>query len=349
MKIIFCGLEYDRYNPRLGNSFEYINFYESLKVMPGIEALFHSFQNILTLGIQGFNDSLLALVKKEKPAMVFVMMYTDEMRIETLKLLQRETITVAWFSDDHWRFDNYSRHYAPYFNWVITTYSKAPERYRQIGQNNVIRSQWFCNPDTYKPISTEKDIAVSFVGLKNRGRAEVIDALKNNSTPISVFGNGWEGGKLSQNELIRLFSRSRINLNLNNPRSLWEPFALGRLVARRSIHNYIPDFHFINNFRSWRNMGVLQIKARPFEIAACRGFCISGYADDLDTYYKESEEMVFYRTKDDLIEKIHYYLEHDAEREEIAEAGYQRTLKDHTYEKRFADIFKQIGLLYEKV
>jgi len=43
--------------------------------------------------------------------------------------------------------------------------------------------------------------------------------------------------------------------------------------------------------------------------------------------------------------KIRYYLEHDEEREKIAMAGYQRTLGEHTYEKRFEQIFKTIGLI----
>ena len=58
--------------------------------------------------------------------------------------------------------------------------------------------------------------------------------------------------------------------------------------------------------------------------------------------------MFFYRNTDDLIEKIRYYLAHDAERGQIAEAGYRRTLAEHTYEKRFADILKAIGLPYGK-
>ena len=349
MKLFFCGLEYDRYDQKLGYSFEYINFYKPLTKMPGVESIFCSFQDILTLGKQRFNDMLLARVHDEKPDLVFVFMYTDEFSPETLRMLRRMTTTLGWFSDDHWRFDNYSRHYAPYFSWVATTHSQAPDRYRAIGQKNVIRSQWFCNPDAYTPLSIKKDIAVSFAGLKNRGRAHVVAALQSAGISMSVFGNGWEGGKLPQEELIRLFSRSSINVNMVSPRSLWEPRSFGRLFARRSLNTFVSDFRVVDNVRSWLNARILQIKARPFEIAACGGFCISGYADDFDSYYKENEEMIFYRATDDLIEKTRYYLAHDVERERIAQAGYERTLKEHTCEKRFGDIFKAIGIPYGTV
>mgnify|MGYP001617003201 FL=1 len=41
-----------------------------------------------------------------------------------------------------------------------------------------------------------------------------------------------------------------------------------------------------------------------------------------------------------MIEKIKYYLAREDKRKKIANAGYERTSKDHTYEKRFREIFK---------
>jgi hypothetical protein len=32
-----------------------------------------------------------------------------------------DIITLSWFCDDHWLFDNYSRYLVPYFNWAVTT------------------------------------------------------------------------------------------------------------------------------------------------------------------------------------------------------------------------------------
>ena len=46
----------------------------------------------------------------------------------------------------------------------------------------------------------------------------------------------------------------------------------------------------------------------------------------------------------DLVEKVRYYLKHEDERAAIAQAGYERTLREHTYVHRFRDIFGQMGL-----
>ncbi len=344
MKIVFVGLEYDRYDEKRGRSFEYNNFYGALKALPGVDVSFYSFQSILTIGKKEWNEELLRNVKATKPDLIFFFMYTDELLPETLDALKKETTTLAWFSDDHWRFDNYSRHYVNHFTWVATTYSKAPERYRALGQVNVIRSQWFCDVTTYKPYDVPADIDVSFVGLKNESRGKLIMALQAAGIPVSVFGGGWGGGRLPQEDMVRLFSRSHINLNISTPRSPWEKNSLGRLVARRSRDRFVPDFHIVDNVRSWFGARTAQIKARPFEISACGGFCLTGDADDMGTYYEDGKEMVFYRSIPDLIKKINYYLAHDDERRAIARAGYARTLREHTAEKRFNEMFRVMGL-----
>jgi len=92
-------------------------------------------------------------------------------------------------------------------------------------------------------------------------------------------------------------------------------------------------------------MSIPQIKARPFEILACRTFLISGYADDMNNYYEDGKEIVYYDgTITDLVNKIEYYLSHETERERIAQLGYERTVREHTYEQRFNELFAQMGL-----
>jgi spore maturation protein CgeB len=103
--------------------------------------------------------------------------------------------------------------------------------------------------------------------------------------------------------------------------------------------------HPLGNFQSWLNLEIPQVKARPFEILGCKAFLISGYADNMNDYYENGKEIVYFDgTGTDLAEKIRYYLDREALREKIAEAGYARTLKEHTYERRFKELFHKIGL-----
>ena len=197
----------------------------------------------------------------------------------------------------------------------------------------------------YHPALVPRDVDISFLGLKNKGREETVSFLEKSGLELFVSGNGWGRGKLGQGEFVTMLSRSKINLNLNNTRSLWELYSFGRLFFRRSTTMFVPSMrHPADNIRSWLNMRILQIKARPFEVSGCGGFCISGRADDIENYYVPDKEMVFYENGEDLAEKIRFYLSHPVEREAIAKAGYERTVREHTAEKRFASIFKEIGL-----
>src|SRR6266481_5466851 len=159
MKILFTGLENERYRPELGKTNEHNNFYLLLKAMPENEVFYLPFDRILAVGKRAYNQELLDIVKREKIDLFFAFMYTDEIEYKTLDEIKKMTMSIAWFSDDHWRLDNYSRFYAPHFTKVLTTWSRAIEQYAKYGITNVIRSQWGFNSDVYRSVVVSgKDI-----------------------------------------------------------------------------------------------------------------------------------------------------------------------------------------------
>jgi glycosyltransferase involved in cell wall biosynthesis len=60
--------------------------------------------------------------------------------------------------------------------------------------------------------------------------------------------------------------------------------------------------------------------------------------DNLGEIFEVGKEVVAYQDADDLIEKIRYYLNHEEERKQIAEAGQRRTLQDHNYKNRSEEL-----------
>ena len=59
---------------------------------------------------------------------------------------------------------------------------------------------------------------------------------------------------------------------------------------------------------------------------------------NLDDLFEPGSEVATYRDADDLVRKISYFLEHDEEREAIAQAGQARTLREHTYAHRMEEL-----------
>lgn len=369
MLILYAGMKHDYGRSEQGYSFEHYNFYHSLLCM-GHDILYFDFMTLMQEnGRDWMNRRLREVLRLEKPDLMFTVLFKDELDPDIVRQISQEsdTVTLNWFCDDHWRFDNYSRYWAPCFNWVVTTARSALSKYERIGYRNVIKSQWASNPFMYRKLELPLTTDVSFVGQPHGNRREIIKALHDAGIDVQAYGTGWEAGRLSQEEMIRLFNQSRINLNLSNASvpiessitrmrktlSGWVsesldivPFGSMFKRAGRKCHSELSKFIAGNKSRSGiSDMKFLdQIKARNFEIPGCGGFLLTGRAENLESYYEIGKEIVCFDDVGDLIEKVRYYLSHEGERATIAQSGYQRTLREHTYPQRFTEIFQRMAV-----
>lgn len=71
---------------------------------------------------------------------------------------------------------------------------------------------------------------------------------------------------------------------------------------------------------------------------------ISDCPQTLNEVYKEGEEVISYSNTADLIDKLHYYLEHEDERAAIARRGYERTMRDY----KFGPNLHRVGRLIQQ-
>jgi spore maturation protein CgeB len=265
---------------------------------------------------------LLQAIDEFRPDLLFTVLFRDEIPSDLLAELRDRPglVTFNWFCDDHWRFDDFTRRYAPLFNACSTTARSALEKYAAIGYRDVIKTQWACNHTLYRPTAgTPYD--VTFVGQPHGSRRRLIDQLRRKGIPVDTWGLGWPSGRISMEDMIGVFSNSAINLNLSNA------------SVRGGLRSILRG----------RRRYTEQVKGRNFEIPGCGGFQISGAADELDAYYEPGREIEVFRTTDELVELITRYLRASEERRAVAAAGYQRTLAEHTYEHRFREIFAKLG------
>ncbi|MBC8445696.1 MAG: glycosyltransferase [Chloroflexi bacterium] len=359
MLILYVAMKYDYGHVERGPSFEHYNFYDSLLHM-GHDILYFDFMTLMQEhGGKWMNRRLLEVVKAEKPDLMFTVLVTDEFDPKAVQDISGNTdiITLNWFCDDHWRFDNYSRYWAPRFDWVVTTAQSALPKYAHLGYPNVIKSQWACNHFLYRKLDLPFEYDVTFVGQPHGNRRATIQTLRNAGINVQVWGSGWETRRLGHEEMIQVFNQSRINLNLSNASFSGRPPSVTELAARRRLSWLLDRVPLGAKLKEWRRQlrnraagRVIypdQIKGRNFEIPGSGGFLLTGQADNLEEYYDIRKEVVCFDSTSDLVEKIRYYLSHEDEREAIALAGYQRTICEHTYAHRFTEIFQQLGLSCE--
>ena len=71
-----------------------------------------------------------------------------------------------------------------------------------------------------------------------------------------------------------------------------------------------------------------------FDVLYCGGFLLTDYREDLDGLFEVGKELEVFRTDAELVDKVRYYLDHEEERNRIAQAGRERVLKEHNVKNR---------------
>lgn len=80
------------------------------------------------------------------------------------------------------------------------------------------------------------------------------------------------------------------------------------------------------------------IPLRVMDILGAGGFCLTNYQAELNEYFENGVDLVWYESIDDLVDKCRYYLSHDKEREAIACNGHKKAMELFSYENQLQAI-----------
>lgn len=198
------------------------------------------------------------------------------------------------------------------FDLCWTSTEDALEKYIVEGATPVYLPEG-ANPLLHRPYDDEKKIFdVSFVGQCYGNRPETVEMLRRAGIKVETFGPGWPNGPLSTEEMVRTWSRSRINLGFGGVLGHKETFCL---------------------------------KGRDFEVPMSGGLYLTEHHDELVPFYEIGKEIVTYKDDRDLVDKIGWLLSNTQEAEAIRMAGRERALREHTWEMRFEKVFRLLGVL----
>ena len=85
-----------------------------------------------------------------------------------------------------------------------------------------------------------------------------------------------------------------------------------------------------------------QVRLREFEATMAGAFYLTGWIEELADLYEIGKEIVCYRSRAELTDLARWYLAHDDAREAVRRAGHARALRDHTWQRRFEDLFAEM-------
>ena len=168
------------------------------------------------------------------------------------------------------------------------------------------------DPDIFRPMpGLPKLHDISFVGGCYGVRERTVRTLRRAGMRVSAFGSGWEGGRIDNEAMIRLFVQSKVVLGVGTIGHCTDFFAL---------------------------------KLRDFDAPMCGSAYLTHDNPDLAALYDIGRDIATYRDIDECVDRARALLADDDAREDMARAGRARALRDHTWDRRFGELFRLLGV-----
>lgn len=194
------------------------------------------------------------------------------------------------------------------YDLIISSFPHFVRKFRDLGiKSEYLR--WCAEEKLVKEFrSTKKIYNVSYIGgfsnLHSKGNRII--------------------NKVSKSIHVNLWGYGRPDIKEAWGKDMYKIFAKSKIVINRHINISGP---YANNMRM-------------FEATSMGALLITDQKKNMSEFFDVGKEVVVYKSAEDLIEKIKYYLSHDLERNKIAKAGQKRTLKDHSYKIRMGELDK---------
>lgn len=365
MKILYADFYYEYGNLSRGLNYIGIDGFEKALGDLGHNVHHFYFDEYMN-DKEDLNRRLLESFDYVRPDLVFFNLYYDIIEVETIKKISLKAISVNWFGDDTFLFERFTKRYAPFFSFCVTTDKYSINKYLAIGQGNVIYSQWPAHaPCSMLIEKLDYKYDVSFVGAKNPPREWFVNELRNKGIEVEVFGNGWPSGPITNDEMHIIFAQTKINLNISNSdvwdyRFLFSGYCSFRVLIRSLLKYHVKKSNFFNKLAKILKKSELsvvsfygktssQIKARNFEIPICGGFQLTDYVPSIEDYFLLSREVACYSNIDEAEKLINYYLCNETIREEVRVAGFKRAEREYTYTKILSKVLDKIVQSENKV
>lgn len=299
---------------------------------------------------------------RQKP-LDLVVTYLSDSHLEPAAIDQvreRTAPIVNFFCNNGHQFHLVRRN-ARHFTRCLVPEAEALPRYRAVGAEPVFFPM-AANPALYRPVpAAVPRYEATFAGQRYAERAGSILALRDAGVDAHSFGSNWIAASAPPDpsgESLRLMlvRAAAMCVEGKNPiqairdRNEWDRL---RTVHAPALHGPTTDEGYVALFSESRiSLGFLilgdthrtrrplrQVRLREFEGPMSGAFYLTGWIEELALHYEIGKEIVCYRSREEMVDLCRYYLAHETERERIRRAGHERARRDHTWQRRFQDLF----------
>lgn len=277
------------------------------------KSLYHKIQYRLLIGptILRINYLLFKKIKKVKPDIIFLYSSTIILNY-TLKRIKSlyPKIKICQYTNDSpsssnrtfglWRRFKANIRYCDY-HFIFRENDREYFKLNGAKSINLLMPYYIPDKDYFIPqkeIPEKFHCDIVFAGhYEDDGRVEILEELINKGYNLNLFGGGWNKA---------LIKRKRSPL-----RSLMPIYPVTGLDYNYAICGSKVALCFLSKINND------SYTRRNFEVPAMRKVLLSEYSDDLNKIFIENKEMVFFKNKSELFEKIDVLLKQKLQREEI--------------------------------
>lgn len=122
---------------------------------------------------------------------------------------------------------------------------------------------------------------------------------------------------------------------------------LGRAYGGRFVwgEEYAKVARLSKIFLAFDSMPAIRksMSARMYTAVGCGAFYMCRYVDGIEEVLEPEREIVTFRSREEMIDLVRYYVGKDGLRRKIAEAGKKRVMNEHTYEIRIRHLIHMIN------
>lgn len=316
MNILCVFGEHAYGDPARGEGYEFVNFLPVLRKLGHEVSFFDSLARGPYPDFASLNRALLQKVEETSPDVVLCVLMQYEVWIETIRLIRDSgTVVINWATDDSWKYTMFSKLIGSEFDLYATTYPDVVALYHRDGIGSVCLSQWAANAEALVPPLPARECRypVSFVGAAYGNRSVMVEALCREGVEVACFGHGWPAGPVEAKRISEIVRSSQVSLNFSSGSGRGEVAGADR-----------------------------QIKARIFEVPGYGGCLLTERAPNLDRYFRIGEEILTFEGSGELIAAVKTLLANPERRDSIAQCGFERVRREHTYDRRFDHLFAEV-------
>jgi len=165
-------------------------------------------------------------------------------------------------------------------------------------------------PDHFKPVEAIKDLDVLWLGRGYGPRHDLVRHLRRLGFTVEARGPGWESGAVDFEDLLRLYSRARVVLGMGGVGHTDE---------------------------------VKHLKGRDFEAPMSGAAYLTSYNPELADHFEIGREILCYASPAECADVLAWGLHRPNWLASVGVAGRARCLRDHTWDRRVADLLALLG------